>query len=42
MSEGTENVKFDDFDGFEKSVKKFKNSLKNFEKIDNPFLDSII
>ena len=37
-----ESVKFDKFQGFEKSVKKFKDTLQNFKNSDNPFFDSIL
>ena len=40
--EGVDNVKFDDFSGFEKSIKKFYNTLKNFEDSDNQFFDAVI
>ena len=40
--EDRENVEFDKFDGFEKSVKKFKETLQNFKNSDSPFFDSII
>lgn len=36
-----ESVHFENFSGFEKSIKKFYNLLKNFENIDHPFFDSI-
>ena len=39
--EDRENVEFDKFDGFEKSVKKFKETLQNFKSSDNPFFDLI-
>ena len=41
-SENRESVEFDNFVGYEKNVKKFKETLKNFDSSDNPFLDSII
>ena len=37
-----ENVEFDKFEGYEKSVKKFMDALQNFENSDNPFFDSIV
>ena len=37
-----ERVEFDKFEGFEKSVKKFKDTLQNFKNSDNPFFDSIL
>ena len=40
--EGIDNVKFDDFSGFEKSIKKFYNTLKNFEDSDNQFFDAVL
>ena len=40
--ENRECVEFDKFEGFEKSVKKFKDTLQNFENTDDPFFDSII
>ena len=36
-----ESVHFENFSGFEKSIKKFYNLLKNFENIDHSFFDSI-
>ena len=33
---------FDEFDGFEKSVKKFKGTLKNFKGSENSFFDALI
>ena len=41
-TEGTDNVKFDDFNGFEKSINKFYNTLKNFEYSDNQLFDAIL
>ena len=35
-------VSFDKFTGFEKSVDKFNNTLKNFEGSENQFFDAII
>ena len=35
-------VDFDKFVGFEKSVKKFKGTLKNFKDIENSFINTII
>ena len=35
-------VDFDKFDGFEKSVKKFKGTLKNFKDSENSFFNAII
>ena len=40
--ENKESVEFDNFVGYEKNVKKFKEALKNFHGNDNPFFDSII
>ena len=40
--ENREDVEFDKFEGFEKSVKKFKDTLQNFKNSNNPFLDSIL
>ena len=40
--ENRERVEFDKFEGFEKSVKKYKGRLQNFENTDNPFFDSKI
>ena len=40
--ENRESVEFDKFSGFEKSVKKFLETLKNFDNSDNLFFDSII
>ena len=40
--ENRERVEFDKFEGFEKFVKKFKDTLQNFENTNNPFFDSII
>ena len=37
-----ENVEFNKFDGFEKSVKKLKEMLQNFKNSDSPFFDSIV
>ena len=37
-----EYVEFDKFEGFEKSVKKFKDTLQNLKNSDNPFFDSIL
>ena len=42
MPEGTENFEFENSSGFEKSVKKFRNSLKNLKDSNNSFFDSII
>ena len=41
-AENRECVEFDKFEGFEKYVKKFKDTLQNFENTDNPFFDSIV
>lgn len=41
IPEDRESVHFENFSGFEKSIKKFYNLLKNFENIDHPFFDSI-
>ena len=35
-------VDLDEFDGFEKSVKKFKGTLKNFKDSENSFFDALI
>ena len=40
--ENREDVEFDKFDGFEESVKKFKDTLQNFENTNNAFFDSIV
>ena len=40
--ENRDSVEFDKFSGFERSVKKFKKTLKNFENSDNPFFYSIV
>ena len=40
--ENGECVEFDKFEGFEKSVKKFKDTLQNFKNTGNPFFDSIV
>ena len=40
--ENRESVEFDNFVGYEKNVKKFKETLKNFDGSDSPFFDSII
>ena len=40
--ENRESVEFDKFVGFEKSVKKFKDTLQNFGNSDDPFFDSIL
>ena len=40
--ENREDVEFDKFEGFEKSVKKFKDTLQNFKNSNNPFFDSIL
>ena len=42
IPEDRENVNFDNFTGFEKSVKNFYNSLLNFENTANPFFDAIV
>ena len=42
MPVGTENAEFDNFSGYEKVVKKFHSSLRNFKESENPFFDSII
>ena len=36
-----ENVEFDTFEGYQKSIKKFMDTLQNFENNDQPFFDSI-
>ena len=40
--EDRDSLEFDNFSGFEKSVKKFKDTLKNFKESENPFFDSVI
>ena len=40
--ENREGVEFDNFVGYEKNVKKLKETLKNFDGSDNPFFDFII
>ena len=35
-------MNFDNLDGFEKSVKKFRGTLKNFKDSENSFFDAII
>ena len=40
--ENREDVEFDKSGDFEKSVKKFKDTLQNFENTNNPFFDSIV
>ena len=40
--ENRDSVEFDNFVGYEKIVKEFKATLKNFDGSNNPFLDSII
>ena len=40
-SKNRKTVEFDKFEGFEKSVHKFKNWLKNFNNSYNPFFDSV-
>ena len=42
IPEVRENVNFDNFTGFEKSVKKFCNLLRSFENSDNSFFDAIV
>ena len=42
VPENRECVEFDKFEGFEKSVKKSKDTLQNFENANNPFFDSIV
>lgn len=42
MPEGTENFEFENSSRFEKSVKKIRNSLKNFNDSNNSFFHSII
>ena len=42
IPEVRENVNFDNFTGFEKSVKKFRNLLRSFENSDNSFFDAIV
>ena len=42
VPENRECVEFDKFEGFEKSVKKFKETLQNFDNSNNPFFDSIL
>ena len=36
------SIEFDNFVGYEKNVKKFKETIKNFDGSNNPFFDSII
>ena len=36
-----ENVEFDTLEGYQKSIKKFMDTLQNFENNDQPFFDSI-
>ena len=40
--EGIDIVKFDDFSGIEKSIKKFYNTLNNFEDSDNQIFDAVL
>ena len=40
--ENREYVGFVKFEGFEKSIKKFKDTLQNFKNSDNTFFDSIL
>ena len=40
--ENRDDVEFDKFEGFEKSVKKFKDTLQNFKNSNNPFFDSVL
>ena len=40
--ENRDSVEFDNFVGYEKNVKELKETLKNFDGSNNPFLDSII
>ena len=40
--EDTENIEFDKFEGYEKSVKKFMDVLQNVENSNNPFFNSIV
>ena len=42
IPEVRENVNFDNFTGFKKSVRKFCNLLRSFENSDNPFFDAIV
>ena len=42
IPEDSENVNFDNFTGFTKSVKKFYKSLQSFENSDNPFFNTIV
>ena len=42
VPENRECVEFDKFEGFEKSVKKFKDTLQNLKNTGNPFFDSIV
>ena len=42
IPEERESVHFENFSGFEKSIKKFYDLLQNFENIDHPFFDSIV
>ena len=36
------DVRFDDFSEFEKSIKKFYNTLRNFEDGDSQFFDAVL
>ena len=42
VPEHRENVEFDKFEGYEKSAKKFMDTLENFENSNNPFFDLIV
>ena len=41
-SEDRESVSFNKFEGFEKSIEKLKNTLKNFEDSENQLFDAVI
>ena len=41
-SEDREHVSFDKFEGFEKSVEKFKKTLRNFKDSENQLFDAVI
>ena len=40
--EDREHVSFDKFEGFEKSVEKFKKTLRNFKDSENQLFDAVI
>ena len=39
VPENSEHIEFDKFEGFGKSVKRFKDTLQGFKNSDNPFFD---